>query len=153
MLDFVHILKSVRNNWINLKNIYQTFIYPDLSTFIQLILLILFEFTPPRFNDIRDLYRSEKHKVVKLASRLTAKSCWPTTLERQNVKLALKVFDESTMAAISLQNVLTHNNQTHDFIDIIVKLWIFNINRPNKDLRFKDVFSRLLINNDSRTVA
>ena len=74
-----------------------------------------------------------------------------TTLERQNVKLALKVFDESTMAAISLLNILTHNNQTHDFINIMVKLWkIFNINRPNKDLRFKDDFSRVLIHNDSR---
>ena len=32
MSEFFHILKSIRNSWINLENVDQTFIYPDLST-------------------------------------------------------------------------------------------------------------------------
>ena len=152
MFDFVHILKSIRNNWINLKNINQTFIYPDLSTINLSHISYPLRINTASFDDIRQQYLSEKHKVAKLAPRLTAKSCWPTSLERQNVKLALKIFDESTLAAISLRNEANHNSQTEDFINIILKLWkIFNINRPNKDLRFKeDDFSRQLIQNDER---
>ena len=151
MFDFVHILKSIRNNWINLKNINQTFIHPDLSTINLSHIAYPLRINAASFDDIRQQYLSEKHKVAKLAPRLTAKSCWPTSLERQNVKLALKIFDESTLAAISLRNEANHNSQTEDFINIILKLWkIFNINGPNKDLRFKDDFSRQLFQNDER---
>ena len=49
------------------------------------------------------------------------------------------------MAAISLQNEVNNNSQTHDFNKIIFKFWkIFNINEANKDPRFKDDFSRQL---------
>ena len=34
----------------------------------------------------------------------TAKSCWHSIMERQNVKLALKIFHESTIAGLQIQN-------------------------------------------------
>ena len=133
MFDFVHILKSIRNNWINLKNINQTFIYPDLSSINLSHIAYPLRIHAASFDDIRQQYLSEKYKLAKLA--LTAKSCWLTSLERQNVKLALKIFDESTLAAISLRNEANHNSQTEDFINIILKLWkifLFLSNRSNR---------------------
>ena len=55
------------------------------------------------FDDIRLLYKSEQHSTVKQAHRLNSKACWPTTLERQNVNLALRVFNESTSADLKIQ--------------------------------------------------
>ena len=31
LFDSVHLLKSVRNNWINLKNTHKTFTFPDIE--------------------------------------------------------------------------------------------------------------------------
>ena len=61
------------------------------------------------------LYNSEKDSLAKLAPRLTLKSCYPTILERQNVKLVLKVVHESTIAALVIQNehVVQHLSATH----------------------------------------
>ena len=56
------------------------------------------------FEEIRQLYRSEQNNILKLAARLTSKSCWISTLERQNVGIALRIFDESTTAALVIQN-------------------------------------------------
>ena len=37
--DIVHIMKSIRNNWLNLKDYEKTFIYPDFETCIDVISL------------------------------------------------------------------------------------------------------------------
>ena len=113
MLYFVHILKSIRNNWINGMCIHQTFIYPDLSTINLSHIAYPLRIHAASFGDIRQQYLSE--------------SDVPTSLERQNVKLALKIFDESTLAAISLRNEANHNSQAEDFINIILKLWKISI--------------------------
>ena len=54
--------------------------------------------------DIILLFKSEQFASVKQAPKLTAKSCWPTNLERQTVHLALRIFDEQTAAAIQIHN-------------------------------------------------
>ena len=46
------------------------------------------------------MYRVDQRSLAKLAPILTAKSCWPLSLERQNVKLALRVFDIYTASAL-----------------------------------------------------
>ena len=72
-------------------------------------------------------------------------------LERQNVNLALKVFDTSTYAALTIFNT-THSSsqsQTPEFLDIIIKVWkIFNINTTHKHIRLNDEFSKPLDHND-----
>ena len=96
MFDFVHILKSIRNNWLNLKYFNKTFRYPQFDN-MDMINIASFE-------EIRQLYRSQQNKIIKLAQRLTSKSCWSSTLERQNVGIAQRIFDESTSAALAIQN-------------------------------------------------
>ena len=103
--------------------------------------------------DIRILFKSKQFASVKQAPKLTAKSCWPTKLERQTLHLALRIFNEQTAAAIQIQNSTrdVFKTQTEDFIRIVCSVWkIFNINTPTKGLRLRDSLSLPLTYNDSR---
>ena len=75
-------------------------------------------------------------------------------LERQNVKLVLKVIHESTVAALAVQNDLRCpelQTDTSDFIQIRLSLWkIFNVNIPYKHVRLNDAFSSPFVVNDER---
>ena len=145
IFDFVHILKTIRNNWLNLKDYNRTFVFPKFEDFsVQ---------STASFQDIRLLYKSDQHCVVKLAPRLTAKSCYPSNFERQNVNLALKIFDESTVGALTVfaNSRSTIKSNTAEFISHILNIWkIFNVNVPNKDIRLNDEFSKQLGYNDFR---
>ena len=96
----------------------------------------------------------EQNNIAKMAPRLTTKACWPSKLERQNVKLALRVFHESTSVALKIFKESRPDQfkcQASDSIDIVVKMRkIFNINRPKKDVRFKDEYSKQLVHDDPR---
>ena len=102
IFDFVHIIKSIRDNWLNLKDYERAFAYPNALIFPN------FDDTHKvniaQFQDVRLLYKNEQTSILKQAYRLTAKTCWPTILERQNVNLALKIFDTSTLTALSIYN-------------------------------------------------
>ena len=101
-----------------------------------------------KFNDIRLLYKYEEHSTVKQAHKLNSKACWPTTFERQNVNIALRVFNESTCAALKVQNDSRSRfeNDTPYFVDIVNKIWkIFNVH-------LKDEFSSPLMEDDWRFV-
>ena len=80
MFDTVHLLKCVRNNWIN--DIDQTFTYPDFDncSFIR----------SACFKDLITIYYMEKDSVLKDGYLLTLKSLFQNSIERQNVKLVLK---------------------------------------------------------------
>ena len=158
--DIVHIMKSIRNNWLNLKDFEKTFIYPDFETctddiplpvilpFTQLkvsipvanILLDPRELTkskyPPicfaAFDDLRTLFKADKFSIIKRAPKLTSKACWPSHLERQNVNLALKIFHESTAAGLSsFYNENTTNENRHIVKFILLINKIWNIFNVN----------------------
>ena len=62
--DFVHILKSVRNNWLNLKSSYKCFFYPDFDyigiDYCSFPLRLCFA----SFQDVPALYSSEKESIA-----------------------------------------------------------------------------------------
>ena len=121
IFDFVHIMKSIRNNWLNVKNHDKTLQYPDFGDFQQV--------NNASFEDIRILYLEGQYKCVKLAPRLIAKSCWPTSLERQKVDLALRVFCDSTRSAIQIKNegrIEKYQNQTSDFLLLLFNFGNFS---------------------------
>ena len=66
MFDLVRIWKSIRNNCLNLKHFNKNFRYPQFDN-MDMINIATFE-------EIRQLYRSEQNKIIKLAPRLTSKS-------------------------------------------------------------------------------
>lgn len=92
LFDFVHLMKCVRNNWLNTKTPYKTFTYPDLNNHSIL--------RKASFQDLRDIYDLEKLMPLKKAPSLTFKSLYPHSLERQSVSLCLKVFDITNTIAL-----------------------------------------------------
>ena len=96
LFDFVHILKTIRNNWLNQTDYNRTFTFPSFENFAMT--------NTATMEDVRLLFKSEQLASVKQAPRLTAKSCWPTKLERQNVHLALRIINDQTAAAIQIHS-------------------------------------------------
>ena len=118
------------------------FLYPSLHTTSSTTKL-----NEAKFNDVRLLYKREQYSTIKQAHKLSSKVCWPTSLERQNVNLALRVFHESTCTALKIQNDLRSDsrNDTSNFVDVMTNIWkIFNINTPLKHVRLNDEYSRPL---------
>ena len=72
---FVHILKTIRNNWLNQKSESKTFSYPDLDCIAIDRCAYPLNLSYASFRDIRILYNSERNSLAKLAPRLTLKSC------------------------------------------------------------------------------
>ena len=136
--DIVHILKSIRNNWLNLKDYEKVFIFPKFNDCIILdqtstedesqghlrvsintsgLNIDTVSFARSLypticysvFDDIRTLYKSDRCNIFKRAPKLTSKACWPSSLERQNVNLALKIFHESTTAGLIALNIERKN--------------------------------------------
>ena len=82
------------------------------------------------------------------------KACFPSVIERQNVKLVLKVVNELTVSALRIideSRLPEYRKNTSDFVYILLSLWkIFNINTPLKGIRLNDSLSNPLILNDER---
>lgn len=117
MYDTVHILKNVRNNWINLKNADKAFHFPAFDDNIL---------KEAKFSSLQNLYKNESNSIVKMAPNLNYKTCFPTNLERQNVKLVMNIFNEKTISAIK-----TIDEETGNFMEIILKWWtLVNIKNP-----------------------
>ena len=102
-MDFVHILKTISNNWLNQKSEAKIFSFPDFDNISIDQCTYPLSICYASFRDIRILYNSERDSLAKLAPCLTLKSCYPSSLERQNVKLVLKIVHESTIAALTIQ--------------------------------------------------
>ena len=131
LFDSVHLLKSIRNNWINQIN--QTFIFPrvDGST------------AKACFAHLKQLYDSERNAIAKLAPGLTVMALHPNNTQRQNVTLALKVFAEKNISALTeFGNRFNFGvSGTRDFILTIVQLWkILNVKQMRKGQQLNDVF-------------
>ena len=161
--DIVHIMKSIRNNWLNLKDSEKIFIYPDFETCtdeitqaviipstqlkvsipVANIILNSRKLTKSKYpsicfaalDDLRTLYKADKFSIIKRAPKLTSKACWPSHLERQNVNLALKIFHESTAAGLSsFYNENTTNENLHTVKFILLINKIWNIFNVNMQL-------------------
>ncbi|KAH9378468.1 hypothetical protein HPB48_016552 [Haemaphysalis longicornis] len=94
------------------------------------------------FNTLCKLHEGEKDELLRLAPTLSFKALNPSNLERQNVKLALRIFHSSTVAALrSTKVTLDHANGTLEFISIVLKWWdIVNVKTPLKGQRLRDPF-------------
>lgn len=102
---------------------------------------------PPRmkgasFDAVRELYSAEKFSLLKVGYKLNAKAVNPTSMERQNVKLALDVINPFVSNALETRGAalkLVQAQSTADFINIIVTWWkVVNVKSPFKGHRLKD---------------
>jgi hypothetical protein len=110
--DFVHIFKNIRNNWINLKNHWSTFLYPDFND-LSII-------KKASFHHLRVINDNEKDLLIKKAFKLNNKTLYPSNIERQNVTLVDNVFHRSTIAALK---EIEDYAETADFVEIIRNWW------------------------------
>ena len=88
----MHILKCIRNNWINLKNFKRTFTFPGFNDYNEIF--------PASFAELEHVYENGKIFSYQQAYRLSWKALHPHSIERQNVKLVLRIFNESNVAAL-----------------------------------------------------
>ncbi|GBM41413.1 hypothetical protein AVEN_172191-1 [Araneus ventricosus] len=127
VIDSVHILKCVRNNWLNNHKNGYYFYYPDFDTL---------NVSTASLSSVRKLYDLECSSLLKFGYGLTRKALWPTNLERQNVKLALKLFSTDVVHALNELGEkynLECYEQTAKFINIISTWWdIVNVKTPDK---------------------
>ena len=86
LIDSVHLMKSLRNNWF-VKGLL-TYLDPDTNNQKRVA----------KWNILCDIYDEEAGDLLK-KSVLTAKSINPKNIEKQSVPLALQVFSEKTYAA------------------------------------------------------
>lgn len=135
LFDSVHLIKCIRNNWIN--QVDQTLRYPNECTAATGVL------SKASFAHLKQIYESEKTAVIKLAPGLTFTALHPNNLQRQNVGLALRVFDEKLVAALDHFGKSTNSDLsgTQNFISTIAQLWkICNVKHPLNGQRLNDPF-------------
>lgn len=140
--DTVHIFKCIRNNWLNLKNYRLTFCFPDF-----------YDLTTVRyasFEAIRDVYKIESDKLLKFGYGLSLKALWPSTFERQNVKLVMQIFNddiENSLLELGPSEHIENYEDTAKFINIIKKWWnVVNVKSPVKGLRLRNSLQQPITN-------
>ncbi|KAI6648653.1 Transposable element P transposase [Oopsacas minuta] len=139
ILRIVVYVYRIRNNWLNQKNFDKTMYYLKLEDFeidkCQYPLCL----HSASFQDVSLLYSSERGSLAKLAPQLTVKACFPSSIERQDVELVLKVFNGLTLSALEIpyeKRCEEYRNNTSTFVRILPTLWkIFNVSTPSKGIR------------------
>lgn len=138
IVDTVHLLKCIRNNWLNQKTSDKCLYYPPFECEQQQGV----KMQGASFTSLKKLYEAEQDSVVKVAYGLTYKSLNPTNLERQNVRLALKIFSSFVSSALRLKGTelkLILPEETAGFIDLVLRWWnIVNVKTPQKGRRLRD---------------
>lgn len=143
LFDNVHILKCIRNNWLNRSN--QTFTIPNVEETFPVIGNMLsipdgtatcqYSTAEARFSDLKDVFHSEKNMLLKLAPNLSRKALYPTSVERQNVSLAVNIFDPKNVAALEVlkSEGVDISIGTIQFLKLIGRWWaISNVQHPMK---------------------
>ena len=120
LFDFVHVLKSIRNNWITERT--QELEFPD-GDVTQTV----------RWGDIIKLFKAEEGKLDK-PSKLTEISVFPKPVERQKVITCLKMFSKVTVAAFKTNKDIKNADGTISFLEEIINFWKSSIVREVQQL-------------------
>ncbi|CAL1301587.1 unnamed protein product [Larinioides sclopetarius] len=146
VMDPVHLLKCIRNNWLNQKSDGRCFFYPKFDS-VNAVTDIA-DFKTARFTTIRDLYNLESDNLVKYDFKLNLKALAPSSFKRQNVKLVLCIFNEhvaQALAEFGQKKNLLHSKDTSDFLKIIITWWqIVNVKISNKRKRLNNRYQEPL---------
>ncbi|KAH9379508.1 hypothetical protein HPB48_020435 [Haemaphysalis longicornis] len=101
------------------------------------------------FATIRELYSKESHHLLKHGYRLSRKALYQSNIERQNVKLAMQIFNDFLPGALRALGT-KHNDATATFIEIVIKWWkVVNVKTPLKGKRLQDQFQQPVFSVDN----
>lgn len=145
--DPVHILKCIRNNWLNQNDVEKSFVIRPFNDLTG-------DCLTASFLDIRTLYHHESKQLLKLAFRLNRQSVYPSKLERQKVVLAVNIFHESTRVAVKsmLESGVTKHSGTFEFLEIISHWWdIVNVKDQFAGIRTRNEFMKPFFRNKSES--
>ncbi|XP_054713596.1 uncharacterized protein LOC129223056 [Uloborus diversus] len=144
LFDTVHIIKSVRNNWINQRTYGNTFTFPSINNSSDLL--------KAAFSDLVNIYEKEKNALIKYAPKLTFEALNPNNFDRQNVSLCLRVFDETNIAA--LKALMNDCDGTVEFLTTIINWWkIVNCKSTRKGVEHCDTYEMPFYSIDDERVA
>jgi hypothetical protein len=141
LFDTVHLFKSIRNNWLNQKDCEQTLHIPSFQEPVDDDDGTIGCLTA-KVCHLRSLYFKEQAQVVKLAPALNKKVLNPTGIQRQNVLLCVKLFDEKNISALRVKKDEFSNSVvgTISFMETISTWWkIVNCKTPFKGKHLRDV--------------
>ena len=127
LFDFVHLIKSIRNNWITEKTQELQFTYEG-KTYLA------------KWSDIKKLYELEQNSLVKL-SKLTDVAVSPKPIERQKVETCLRVFCDETISAMETHTGMSGAGAegTILFLKLVTKFWkIMNVRSKNEHIFKRD---------------
>lgn len=116
LFDTVHILKCIRNNWLNQKDTNQSFIIPLHFNNPN-------DFVHASISHLKEIYYNEEDSIAKMAPALNPKVLFPSSLERQNVNLCLKLFDEKNISALKLHKNCKAMEGTAAFLSFASNWW------------------------------
>jgi len=150
LFDSVHLLKCIRNNWINVKSTGKCMMYPcvksekvgsDHCDITRLELTSPVSIVESSFNALHHIHQLECDSFVRFAYKLSLKALNPSTFERQNVNLALRIFNDFVAQALvelgSKHNIL-HWHDTNVHIKIMSTWWdVVNVKTPMNGLHKK----------------
>ena len=126
--DYVHLLKSLRNNWLTEATGELTFYHDGVRK-------------TAKWSHLVELYKLEAESLVKM-SDLDEVSVLPKPIERQRVSTCLKVFSEKTHQALLKHpgmKKLEGVEDTSIFINKVITWWkILNVRAKYMDVRHND---------------
>jgi hypothetical protein len=133
LFDTVHLLKALRNNWLNQKNKERSLVFCHFDN-SQLILFA-------NLSDLEKIHSAESNNIIKSAPALSKKVLNPSSLERQNVQLAVRLFDEKNIEALNQSYNEMKNVGTAEFLKTILHWWrIVNVRSPKSGYHQRDSF-------------
>ncbi|KFM76813.1 Transposable element P transposase, partial [Stegodyphus mimosarum] len=145
-VDPVHIIKSVRNNWLNQKNPEQAMYFPNFDLSSNNV-------CTSSFLTLKNMYEAESGNLLKYGYTISRKALWPTNLERQSVKLALQIFNQQVsqgLKELGVKHNLLKFHETSAYIKIFSSWFsIMNVKTPNKGVHSCDEFCKPLVWNES----
>ncbi|XP_042913759.1 uncharacterized protein [Parasteatoda tepidariorum] len=154
LIDFVHLLKCIRNNWLNQKNPDKCFFYPMFGE--KSGNDVGHNFYTASFSALKTLYDIELNSLAKFGFKLSLKSLNPSSFERQNVKLVLQIFNEFVpqgLLELGKNHNIVHYENTANFIKIINNWWnIVNVKTPTKGFHLKNEFQYPLSYKNERSI-
>ena len=150
--DTIHLWKYVRNNWLNIKSAGKCISFPHFAFGNISTTPISTEFPMASFGSLRYLHDAECDSLVKFAYKLPFKALNLSTFERQNVKLALQVFNNFTAQALTFlgkKTMIPHHENTSTYIRIITTWWqVVNVKTPLKGKRLQNVYEEPITKNE-----
>ena len=134
LFDFVHLIKSIRNNWLTETDGELSFSTKE-GTFSAKWSLLL------KLYELEQVSKSPNESGVHGLSKLTEVAVKPKPIERQKVNTCLRVFCEETYTALEVHPSLQDEDVkgTTTFLKKVVDMWkILNVKSTGKDIRHKN---------------